>query len=422
MDLGQKLIDLGDCNVAVLGRELLLEWRDGKASFPLLERDRDIWNLCKRTRTACKDLFSRINSEVLDAEDILELVELIRELRVRGSDGLAARAAALALDDALYHRFAGVFSGKLVELHARDVFPVMHQKLPRGASARPENLELVPDQVRHLGVMPDHFEPVAVTLDWTEDHALAALRYGTRVAIGIPNLSIDEFHWDDVPSHRPLFFNVRAKDELQQRERLFEILQDADQGEAMLVVLPELTAGSAAVVDEMEEWLNREKRHLQMIVAGSCHVEESPGVRRNSCTTLVRGTRRRVHHKFSPFSSPAGQEEDLQPIEPSLTIRYSGSWAFVTMICKDLLGAEVRSILHQLRPRLVLVPAMSPKLQPFRASTGDLVSHTQAFVIIANVPSRDGEHAVIGRPRENGDIDPVRVVSVPTLHLFELLI
>jgi len=104
-------------------------------------------------------------------------------------------------------------------------------------------------------------------------------------------------------------------------------------------------------------------------------------------------------------------------------VHFSGEWSFVTLVCKDFLGSEVETVLTHVRPRLVVVPAMSPKLQPFKARTASLISHAQSFVLIANVPIRGKERAVVGRPTETKDVLalPARF-RAPTVHVVDLSI
>jgi hypothetical protein len=70
----------------------------------------------------------------------------------------------------------------------------------------------------------------------------------------------------------------------------------------------------------------------------------------------------------------------------------------VVLICKDALDARVEALVRSLAPNLVLIPAMSPKLDSFQKLAEQLGKDPQAFTLICSFFQR-GE-AILGRPVE----------------------
>jgi hypothetical protein len=97
----------------------------------------------------------------------------------------------------------------------------------------------------------------------------------------------------------------------------------------------------------------------------------------------------------APSSDPVERTEHLTPTQGEITVHMTGDWSFVTLVCKDLLELPVVRMLEDLRVRLVLVPACTPKTDIFEQRAAALAINAQSIVVIANMGT---PAALFGRP------------------------
>jgi predicted amidohydrolase len=168
------------------------------------------------------------------------------------------------------------------------------------------------------------------------------------------------------------------------------VLQEADRLGVRAIVFPEL-----CIAPEHVARIGSAVAPLSgvaVVVAGSCHVEQSEagGTRKcNRTEVYVRGRVAFVHDKFNPYWHEADggrSTEDIAPSPSHITILHSGRWSMTAMICKDFLSEPVLRVLTDLLVRLVLVPACSDRLDDFIGPAQRVSERAQAVVAIANIP------------------------------------
>ncbi len=397
-------------------------------------------------KEACA-FFERVDSEELDEEEVGELVELMVRWSARHPAPLVAHAVALGLDDALHARIHGMFRGRhSFTVQANELIPVLDVpckgQLKGEQNSDPHNIDIPFDGTRNLQLMPETLEH-AVTFSYELDDALAGLGLQSRIGVGLPNGQIktdsakSELQWERYTRNDcPLFRNVRPSDEEEQRRRLLDLLDDAVRKRVYLLILPELSV-TPGLLDAVQEHLQRfgTRAVPPAIVAGSCHLEDEHARLRNRSLLLLPHARHVLHDKFEPFSFPDRRDDNTEPEsyrhedihrEPTLRIFVSGQWSWVTLICKDAMPPRTVNLIEALRPRLVVVPAMSPKTQPFDTNARTFATHAQTTTIVANAADEevpDAQVVVVSRPRrkESRFFKALRrsKVSPPCLVLFD---
>jgi hypothetical protein len=110
-----------------------------------------------------------------------------------------------------------------------------------------------------------------------------------------------------------------------------------------------------------------------------------------------------VHRKFTQFEYQDGEAtrrlEHIDTHDACVTLFWAGSWSFTVLICKDLLEVPVVRVLSDLRVRLALVPALSPKTELLEERASELATNSQAVVLVANTPSDPvAATAIFARP------------------------
>lgn len=350
---------------------------------------------------------------------------------------LAARCMAKAMDSALWSNFFAVFQEK------------------KRIRLRPGAPFFIPDVKKWIEIFPGHRlstkpENRGGRYAETEHIALLSLganEYGHEVYIEvIPDDFLNEkslnheskfgvgvlcqpLVWpDDNPD---TFFGVHPKEEDEQWMSIQEVLQAAGEGKGHILIFPELTFTPNLVL-KTEEWLvaNRDKHHLAIVVCGSAHEQITRDPMRGTpervnvssiflCSTdTTKRPRKAAHYKFNSYITRSNKIEDIST--PSVISLYVGRrWSFSVLICKDFLEDPVAEVLGNLRANLILIPALSEKIEPFRVLVEKLSAHWQAIVLVANLTSSDGTPsiALVGRPLAHTPIEQIALVDKPPLLL-----
>lgn len=369
-----------------------------------------------------------LHEDWLDQDDLAEVRAHLRRVAARvsatGFPDLAAVVAARAMAEALDHshgrRFAGVFRGRgVTEIAAGDPLPIVHPPLKelfaRELGTNPAALGPSMHELRWLRLMPDVARGHQVRLDYRHEHVLADLRADTRMAVIIPG-DVSGLRFDRQAGPMPRFFGVRPQRPAEQSATILRLLEQAADGGARIVVLPELCLDEVGLA-AIRAWHRQARPEIAILVAGSVHGERE-GKRRNVSTAILPDGSELEHYKFNPFYLPLPDDqgelvkhrEDIVTTPSIITIRMCADWSFTTLICKDFLEPGVAQILEEAQVRVVLVPACSPKTGVFVQVAGMLAARAQAVVVIANLAdpgSYDPDAAIVARPLRR---DPLQII------------
>jgi len=394
-DLSIQILDCAGEDVARLAATLLLFCRTKLDNLKRDLDDQETDRIYRQIRLEAYAIFQEHDDEILDRDVLSRLAQLFGT----GDSLLAAKARAVAesLEEYFKKRLADCLTAQLpLEVRPNEAFPVANPPLKQIFGARlntdPETMGSY-DGLRYVRLGPPETNNIHVLVHSVDPNLFANLTAGSKIAVGLPNEDLREFTWNEsgvAPDLR--FFGVKPLDSGQQLRLVTGILNAADSTGAVLLVLPELSI-DASVLQGIRDWWQTNRRTLSLLVAGSQHIEEG-GVRRNRSVTLLPGRTEIAHDKFSRFyvrrRSPDGSAFDrvVEDIAraPAISIHLAGDWSFAVLICKDLMDPTVRNLLEELRVRIVLVPACSPKTQIFEAYGYNLSVSAQAVVVVANTP------------------------------------
>ena len=342
----------------------------------------------------------------MSAADVAKIGAFADELAKRVKSALlAARAMALALDEVSGHTFGGAFRAKSrVTLTADAAFPVRKHEQDFWGPA--------PDATPRLKLFPRSGPSVPVVLSFEHASALQGIPVDARVAALLPNVApkttpaantLDAIRagFDitvDVVGSKFFFVQTTNVDQVDRVKKLVEL---AEQQQVDLALLPELCL-TEAQQDELTGWLNGRITTLRFLTIGSAHCEG--GMRRtNRARSFVTKDLALVHEKFNPYWFGKTLEEDLRGADGGVTIyALSDLRKLVVLVCKDLLAANIATLLAEMRVWLALVPSLSPKADDFQTVAGILATKGQTSLLAAITSFGDPSEAVVvaGRPRK----------------------
>jgi hypothetical protein len=240
-----------------------------------------------------------------------------------------------------------------------------------------------------------------------------------------PNESLAELGLQENPANA---FPARPLDPDAQRATVSELLNRAIQEDARIIVLPELSA-TPEIIDDLEARLRGDRDRL--VVCGSQH-EMVDGEPANVALGMVSGRQARLEHrKIYEFGNlfPSDPEkrvrEGIVPPDPKLLRIYVADRFRVSLtICMDFLRDEIAGALDRVGANVLLVPAMSRTMQPFRAKASSHVGNAQAVTLVANGPrdwgAGSGDIALLARPYEPDELLPVTADAAPAIALFSV--
>jgi hypothetical protein len=384
--------------------------------------------------------------------------EIIRE-SFDADDGLPACLRARALALVVHDRAGKHFSTDFLSRHKNEEwearpdegiavpYPQRTDMTSAGIPRRdlptdPERYSDSYDRLPGLRLAPRLKEGCKVVLDtrFAEDlddlrspaGAPKQTRYDLRFGAAVLNRESkkgSELDWtEEFDGQIGKFFDVHPVDGAQQLERMRRILAQARK-ELDVLVFPELCTTREDQSRLIEEF-RADPGRIRLLVAGSCHHPNSggngdlsDGYRRNEAAVAMRPSNREyVHHKMRKYSYKGTEciyHEDID-CKDSIRICLSHEWFLSVLICKDGLDHHgVVSTLEDFGVNLLLVPALSEKLNPFLTFLGSLVLANHAVIAVANNPMelasgdelRDG-HALfmgpIGKLRLPRRVNPDR--------------
>lgn len=385
-------------------------------------------------REACA-VFRTFEGARITPDQAKALQELVR----RSSEPLERVVVALllALDEVLGPRIAQHLvhtvrhyeagAGRIVPLKPLPFLALDDEDRPR-PTANPDTTSPVPWIRRHFALVTPADATFPIEVDARLARELALLDPRGRIGTGSLNGATDEIVFLSKDPAEGSFFGVEPSDSETQWRRLRELMDLAEDQGCAVVVFPELSV-SMELYKRLERWFRSRSGAVSLVVAGSVHHEESDG-NRNSAFVLTR-THTWRHDKFAPFEvseklaaelgwAPANYLEKIDQGTTCLRLIFAGMWSLCVLVCKDFLHDQVLATLGRFRVRLVLVPALTQRLDEFEARAGVLASTAQSVVAVANNAifarpgTADQHHAVFGRPlrdRRTCRIDGTRATA-----------
>jgi predicted amidohydrolase len=256
------------------------------------------------------------------------------------------------------------------------------------------------DRTDHLRLAPEAVGQLRVRHIWV-DPWLEAIGPNTQFVVGVTNdAAFDtDFSWKSyVVGAQHCFYGVVPKRVEEQQGRIARVIARAVEIRATIVVLPELSMTPTILESLTDQGLLAD---LPFVVAGSFHTPtapEAPG--RNVCEVLGHGERLFSHDKFSDFHYEARgarwhEHLDRNDGTSGFDLLLAANCTAVVLICKDTFG-EIRSLVKDLAPTLLLVPAMSEDTSEFELLAKDLAYDPQSFTVVAC--AGPGHNVIYGRP------------------------
>ncbi|MCP3063347.1 hypothetical protein LXT21_31665 [Myxococcus sp. K38C18041901] len=425
VQLGSLLDGIRACEgktVVELAQVLLRACRRGLAELVAIldgmDAPRVISQMSEATREVAMEYDEKRRLEVVFADDVAWLSKILARVSEQmACTVVAARAVAEGLDEAMGHRFAQCFRGRVLDIGEEEVFPVDPDEMttlfgrsglvPSNESRSGKKL----DALNHLELSPKDMRGIQVRMDWQLEDSFVFLKKKVRLGIGLPNANpLEELQWDrETVEGKKLFFNVRPKDRALQEKRVLDLLEEGEREGLALMVFPELSL-DAMGVDAVRGWFRSKAHHLRLVVAGSQHVSlsDNEGLkRRNRCVIFLRGGRETVHFKFNPFSFVDDKDDDGRLVEVRreerinvsprmLTLQMSGAQARTFLICKDFLHDDTLRLLQDFRVGFVCVAALSPNGLVFEKLSSALTDLRQSCVLVANTVGPSGANEILG--------------------------
>lgn len=323
---------------------------------------------------------------------------------------MVARGLAELLDNRFGHTFVDSFRRRSpYQPGVGDPVPLGSPELQRITGMHPTSppwrLANRLDETRRVRLAGEWAVQFRVVFDYSIDEELDRLMtHDTVIATCHPNYSIMEMDLTHVSDGRT--FPIGPLDPVGQRRTLDQLIGQATDAGASIIVLPELCL-TEEIAMALAQWVRRPDGP-SLVIAGSFHHDDRHAQelgqprRRNTAIAWLRGhDKPLVHDKHSPGDRPI-----LEGIEPEgwpeLRVYVSSEgWHFVMAVCRDLLNPLAVNALVESGANLVLVPAMSETLMAFGGPVAHLVGAGQAFVAVANNPGDwtvDEEYSTARRP------------------------
>jgi len=177
------------------------------------------------------------------------------------------------------------------------------------------------------------------------------------------------------------------------RARLEWALEHCDRFEPDVIVIPELNV-DAELKEVIQEWLAREPRGPDavwpLVVYGALHTPDPGGAAgyRNQPGLLTPARELEWDYwKVNPVYNPAdGTYENLGGGPPHVVAVDLPMGRVAVLICKDFLTGAVRRAVAQLRPTLLVVPAMTKpgSVEWFRNHAHDFASSLRCVTLFCN--------------------------------------
>jgi hypothetical protein len=243
---------------------------------------------------------------------------------------------------------------------------------------------------------PSATSQVRVVLDFSHRDRIDELTWGEK---GLPLIATvhpksgGDYEVETIDTAAETFFGVHPREvDLEEIEAL---LEQANRASAPIAVLPEL---SLAEPDQLEPLLDRRGDELPpIIVAGSAHyvVGGSAGneIRANESRVYLDGRFVAMARKYHAFKTDelgveTGEElfsEDISREQKTIMVLSGRYTRLAVVICADLIGKRIPSLLVDAGVNLLLAPAMSPEIGSFGTALGDVAGYCQGVGAVANI-------------------------------------
>lgn len=170
--------------------------------------------------------------------------------------------------------------------------------------------------------------------------------------------------------------------------RVESALQAANEAGAHLLIFPELSLNGTHI-EHLQALMCQPGNGVELVVAGSQHIERSSGEWVNRSTVLDRdGDVLWIHDKVLRYGSRNRRGGDLVEdirLGDVLVLVETSVARIASVICLDFLcDKALHSLYQSAAPNLFLVPAMSPKLDDFRSRATSFAASLQAISIVSN--------------------------------------
>lgn len=386
---GEGLIDL---TVALL-RALRNEQKEYQAAVQLADADDRID--VARFRRALTDSLAEVQSYRLSSMDSRQLLACIERSGLPPrSRLLMLRAVAEALDNAfgehIYHEIAAWYwprrsgatrriDGHWAPVGADDPIPLSSERRdrvrgPRRTVAGMSDGEQAPDRLAHMKLAPRHPSGPKMWIDFRISQDVAHAEVLT-VGVGSPT-GRQHFPWPpsaDLP-YEPLEPTLVAR-------RQVDLTKAAGERGAQLVIFPELVLTRGTRQRILDGWLGLPRsRRPRLLLPGSEHTHATDSWTNSASLYCAAdggdGEFRRLppyaHHKFKPVmrrTKPGGDVwpiEELAPQPMSIRLHVAHGLSVAVLICRDFIGSGVDTLVAELEPDILLVPAMTPRTDEMR--------------------------------------------------------
>ena len=418
-------------DILALGAGLLRLCRARLAELRQADADRDIWREREALRHRCEDFFREVDDEELYPEERAELVDIAMAYSQKLPEVALAHTIAEALDGVLGSRILPMFLNRTARLSAGDPIPVPHrdwramaaladgERVDDNGGAAGTPLDALP----HLRLAGEWAERAELTLDgnWRLWHLLPQLESGDRLACAIPNRSLAELHMErGEVAGEPVFFNARFGDGSgRQIDRCIELLETARAHDCRIVAFPELSVSEPGRL-AIRGWLDGQDV-VELVIAGTLHRPVAPAatgqdgdmgqgmhpVWECEAALYLRGADAPlIHRKICPAVIPDGEAmrtEHVRAAGPALSAQLSPHWLAVLLTGPDVLLPAVGDALRALPHGLIMAPALSFDMEPFRILASDLAARSRSATLVANAcvsagPESDRPGVIIGLP------------------------
>jgi predicted amidohydrolase len=353
-------------------------------------------------------------------------------------DAIAARGFANGLDRQLGPRVASRYRHRgVLRIAKGDAFPVARPPLKeifgKDIGTLPDSRGPALDECRNLRILAEPQRGLEVELDTGQIDALANFQADSNTAV-VWTTTLAQLDWDfEERAGQCWFHSVRPLDRAARVQDAKEQLAVAQAAGCAVVILPEMSLDPGGV-DDIIQWSKENGHPFSLLVLGSAHVTGAGGTHTNVSTTLLPNGSRVEHSKWNPFEIPlprkdtselAPHRELITASSPRVRLVLAGAWSFVVLVCKDFLDAGVVTLLEDLRARLVLVPARSPKTADFESGAQQLAAAAQAVVVVANAwesGNPDPAAAIVARPLRAHllEVFPSALAESSKLQMFRL--
>jgi hypothetical protein len=244
---------------------------------------------------------------------------------------------------------------------------------------------------------------VRVVLDFAQRDEIDRIGWSKRT--GLPRIATlhpvggGDYEVETVDEGAGTFFGVHPKQcDLDAVEAM---LEEAKKAKARVAVLPEL---SLSAPDQLDELLGRKSEEFPpVVVAGSAHLVIGDGdsaIRANESRIYLEGRcigMARKHHAFQTrkldgktYEKPL--REDISREQKTIVVMSGRQTRLATVICADLIGSRIPSLLVDAGVNLLLAPSMTPEIGSFNPPLTDIAGYCQGVAAVANTRwADDGE-------------------------------